>query len=81
MTEQLNRQDRRMGNLSRYIYTKGGFPTYQNSSVKYFPLGEDKFKTLVEELEKAEKFIFMEYFIVAEGRMWDTVTGYLGTAR
>ena len=77
VTEQLNRQDRQMGNLSRYIYTKGGFPTYQNSSVKYFPLGEDKFKTLVEELEKAEKFIFMEYFIVAEGRMWDTIRDIL----
>lgn len=77
VTEQLNRQDRQMGNLSRYIYTKGGFPTYQNSSVKYFPLGEDKFKTLVEELEKAEKFIFMEYFIVAEGRMWNTIRDIL----
>ena len=77
VTEKLNRQDRQMGNLSRYIYGKGGFPTYQNSSVKYFPLGEDKFKTLVEELEKAEKFIFMEYFIVAEGRMWNTIRDIL----
>lgn len=77
VTEKLNRQDRQMGNLSRYIYGKGGFPTYQNSSVKYFPLGEDKFKTLVQELEKAEKFIFMEYFIVAEGRMWNTIRDIL----
>lgn len=71
--DSLNQEDRQMGNLSRYVYTKGGFPTYQNSTVKYFPLGEDKFKTLVEELEKAEKFIFMEYFIVAEGHMWNTI--------
>lgn len=73
ITEKLNRQDRQMENLSRYIYDKGGFPAYQNSSVEYFPLGEDKFKRLTEELEKAENFIFMEYFIVAEGHMWNTV--------
>lgn len=71
--EKLKQDDRHMANLSRYIAEKGGFPTYENSSVKYFPLGEDKFEALLEELEKAEKFIFMEYFIVAEGRMWDTI--------
>ena len=52
---------------------KGNYPIYRNSTVEYFPLGEDKFKRLVEELKKAEHFIFMEYFIVAEGYMWDTV--------
>ena len=28
---------------------------------------------MIKELEKAEKFIFMEYFIVEEGIMWDTI--------
>ena len=39
----------------------------------YFPLGEYKFRYLVEELKAARKFIFMEYFIVEEGYMWDTI--------
>lgn len=71
--EKLKEDDRQMSNLSRYIVQKGGFPTYENSSVKYFPLGEDKFETLLKELEEAEHFIFMEYFIVAEGRMWNNI--------
>ena len=46
---------------------------YRNTEVEYFPVGEDKFASMIKELEKAEKFIFMEYFIVEEGIMWDTI--------
>lgn len=60
-------------NLSHFLYHKVGFPTYGNTKARFFPLGDDKFPVLVEELEKAERFIFMEYFIVEEGMMWDTV--------
>lgn len=56
--------------LCKYLNKSGCFPLYANTSVKYFPLGEDKFKAMLEELEKAEKFIFMEYFIIDEGYMW-----------
>lgn len=61
------------GNLSHYLCQHVGFPTYRNTEVTYFPLGEDKFKALLPELEKARKFIFMEYFIVEKGYMWDTI--------
>ena len=59
-------------NLAYYLSDKLGFPTYRNTDVKYFPLGEYKFKALVQELQKAKKFIFMEYFIVEKGYMWGT---------
>lgn len=59
--------------LTRYTLSQGGFPIYENCGVKYFPQGEDKFEAMLAELEKAEKFIFMEYFIVEEGFMWDSV--------
>ena len=59
--------------LSYYLSHQLGFPTYRNTEVKYFPLGEYKFKYLIHELKKAEKFIFMEYFIVEEGYMWGTI--------
>ena len=71
--EKFENEDKQMANLAYYVSDKGGFPVFDNSKVEYFPLGEDKFKALVEELEKAQKFIFMEYFIVAEGRMWNTI--------
>lgn len=59
--------------LSYYLSHQLGFPTYRNTEVEYFPVGEDKFASMIKELKKAEKFIFMEYFIVEEGIMWDTI--------
>ena len=59
--------------LSRYLYRNAGYPTLANSKAKYFPLGDNKFPALLNELNKAEKFIFMEYFIVADGLVWDTI--------
>lgn len=63
--------------LARYIQRGGCFPVYDKSSVKYFPLGEDKFKQLLIELEQAKDFIFLEYFIVNEGIMWGQVLDIL----
>ena len=48
-------------------------PVYDNCETKYFPSGEEYFKQFCIELEKAEKFIFIEYFIINRGLMWDTV--------
>lgn len=69
----LKKQDNAEANLAVYMEKKAGFPVYKNTKVTYFPLGEDKFRELVIQLEKAEKFIFMEYFIVDEGYMWNTI--------
>ncbi len=63
--------------LVRYIQRTCGCPVHQNTRVQYFPLGEHKFEQLLTELEKAEKFIFMEYFIVDEGRMWGRILDIL----
>ena len=59
--------------LSYYLSRQLGFPTYRNTEVQYFPLGEDKFKAMLLELKKARKFIFMEYFIVEKGYMWGSI--------
>ena len=63
--------------LCRYLNRTGCFPLYDKSEVTYFPLGEDKFEAMLEELEKAEKYIFMEYFIVEEGYMWGRILDIL----
>ena len=49
------------------------FPIYNNSEIKYYPLGDDTYPDLLKELAKAKHFIFMEYFIVEEGEMFNTV--------
>ena len=58
---------------STYISKTAGFPVYKNTSVKYFPLGERNYEQLLYELEQAKHFIFMEYFIIKEGQMWDRI--------
>ncbi len=60
-----------------FMENTSGFPVYHNSSAVYYPLGEDKFKDLLAELKKAEKYIFMEYFIVERGIMWNAVLDIL----
>ena len=63
--------------LCRYLKRSGCFPLYDQTDVTYFPSGEAKFKAMLEEMEKAEKFIFMEYFIVEEGYMWGRILNVL----
>lgn len=43
------------------------------NEITYYPLGEQKWEAMLEELRKAEKFIFMEYFIIDEGKMWGQI--------
>ena len=69
----LENEDDRLSGLVNYVGEFGGFPIYENYTAEYFPSGEQKFERLKEELEKARKFIFMEYFIVEHGVMWDTI--------
>lgn len=59
--------------FANYMSDHAFFPVYKNTATKFFPLGEDKFEALKRELLAAEKFIFMEYFIIDEGYMWDSI--------
>ena len=60
--------------LARYLRGRGGgFPVYENTVMTYFPSGEAKFEELLRQLETAEKYIFVEYFIIDEGLFWGRV--------
>lgn len=54
-----------------------GFPVWQNTKLKYHSLGEYQFEDMITELRKAESFIFLEYFIIREGHMWNTILDIL----
>ena len=60
-------------NLAHYMSEHVHFPVHRNTSVKYFASGEEKFEEMKRQLEKAEKFIFLEYFIVERGEMWNSI--------
>lgn len=70
---ELQKENPQVGNLAYYADTVGDYPTYKNCSVKYFPFGENKWEDMLEELKQAQEFIFMEYFIVEPGIMWNSV--------
>lgn len=50
-----------------YLSRVGGFVAYENSKTTYYASGASFFDEVIEQLKKAEKFIFIEYFIVSNG--------------
>lgn len=59
--------------FAHYLEKKENYPAYHNTDAVYYATGEDKLEALVEELKKAKKYIFLEYFILYKGAMWDAV--------
>ncbi len=56
-----------------YLQNAVGFPVYNCVDAKFFSPGEKKLEALLPELMSAEKYIFLEYFIIKEGKMWDSI--------
>ena len=59
--------------ISNYLKNSAGFSTFTNTDTKYFCCGEDFFPVMLEDLKKAEKFIFVEYFVIEESLMWSKI--------
>lgn len=64
-------------NQSNYIYNNSGYPIYNNTYTEYLEIGEVYYKRLIEELKKAKKFIFMQYFIIDNGKFWGDILDVL----
>lgn len=58
---------------SHYLYEYGTYPLYNQTSTQFLTPGEVVFASMLEELEKAQHFIFLEYFIIQPGHMWDAI--------
>ncbi len=72
--EKLSAENPGAGSLARYLNGRGGgFPVREGTAATYFPGGEAKFEAILRQLEKAEKYIFVEYFIIDEGVMWGNI--------
>ncbi len=57
----------------RYLRDQCSFPIYQGTQTQYFCPGEAFLSELLDDLEKAEKYIFLEYFLIQHGVMWDSI--------
>jgi len=56
-----------------YIESSSDGRLYQDTSVRYFPLGDDAFPFILDELKKAKHYIFLEFFIITPGIFWNSV--------
>ncbi len=65
----LEEEDPGVAQQSRYIRDWARFPLYQNSKTKYYPSGEAMFADMIGAMQRAEDFIFLEYFIIEDGIM------------
>lgn len=72
-SEQLESYGQDAVNQSRYLEEYAHCPLYTNTWTHYYPLGDDVFQPMLEELRGAKQYIFLEYFIIESGIFWDSI--------
>lgn len=70
VAQQFNQKHPVTSRMSRYMEAEGS-PICKNNQAKYYEFGEEAFEDIFADLERAKKFVFLEFFIVAEGAIWD----------
>jgi cardiolipin synthase len=65
--------DERASGLLQYIRRSSSYPGYENTEAKYYAMGELMFDDMLVELKAAKRFIFIEFFIIYKGKMWDRI--------
>lgn len=65
------------GCMARYLEQTTYCPVYGNTQTKYYPLGDDCYDDILAALEGAQRYIFIEYFIIEEGKLWSSVRSIL----
>ncbi len=73
----LSGENKRLSQTFRWVEGKTGFVLHENCGAKYYSLGDEMFPDMLAELKKAERFVFVEYFIIESGLMWDSVVEIL----
>jgi len=68
----IREEDPHVAGQLQYL-TDRHYPVYGNTTAQYYPVGESLFQAILEALRSAEHYIFLEYFIVQEGVMWNSI--------
>lgn len=66
-------EDIHIANQSAYLTDWAGFPVYRHTETTYYPCGEEMFPVMLEEISKAKRFVFLEYYIMDKGYMFDSL--------
>lgn len=59
--------------MTNMAWNNGYFPVYTHNKTRYFKTGAEQYETLLDALKEAEKFIFIETYIIDKGEMWDSI--------
>ena len=61
------------GIINALLHMDSNAEVYDQTDSQFFASGEEMWQQMLEDLKRAEKFIFLEYYIVDEGLMWDSI--------
>ena len=61
------------GIINALLHMDSNAEVYDHTDSQFFANGEEMWQQMLEDLKRAEKFIFLEYYIVDEGLMWDSM--------
>lgn len=67
----------RMEQTLRWLEKKTGYPLMRAGQVRYYALGDDMMPDMLEDIKRARSFIYLEYFIIEPGRLWDSMAAVL----
>lgn len=70
---ELDKENPEAGSLAKMLLNISGAHLFEGTKQKYFSLGEQMYESMLSDLKKAEKFIFMEYFIIKKGEFWGSI--------
>jgi len=71
--KEISADNKRIGQTIAHLSESAGFPVFRNESAKYYAFGEEMFGDMCDDLKSAKKFIYVEYFIIQEGKFWDSL--------
>ena len=65
--------EKRMEQTIRWLERKTGYPLCKARPTRYYPLGDDMFPDMLRDMKSAKRSIYIEYFIIEPGQMWDAM--------
>lgn len=75
--EKLHEENAQAGSQAKMLCSISESHLFTNTRQTYFPLGEDMHRSMLEDIKRAEKFIYLEYFIIEEGVFWNSILDIL----
>lgn len=75
--EDLRNRDPVAAQQAQYLEQLSHYKLTDRTQVTYYPVGEAMLESLLDDLRSAERFIFMEYFILSDGEMWRSIESVL----